>query len=124
VDLMPTLLRAAGVRVPRGLPGVDLLDPRAVARRPGVFGGCFTHDAVDLERPGLGLRWRWVVADGWKLIEPAPWNEPQGRVELYRVAEDPHETRDQAEFEPGRVRRLQRMLDRWWRPARGVSGAD
>ena len=116
VDLMPTLLRIAGADVPAGLPGVDLLDARAVRRRDAVVGACFTHDAVDLARPVSGLRWRWVVSGDWKLIAPAPWNEPAGRPELYHLADDPSETRDRAAEEPRRVRRLLRRLDRWWTP--------
>lgn len=122
LDLMPTLLRLAGVEAPADLPGVDLLDRRAVRRRPSVFGECFTHDGVDLDRPESGLRWRWVVAGDWKLIVPAPGNEPAGNPELYRIADDPHESRDRAAEEPRRIRRLRRELDAWWAPAPGSRG--
>jgi uncharacterized sulfatase len=114
VDIFPTLMRLAGIEPAADLPGVDLLDRRAVRRRGAVFGECFTHDAVDLERPAAGLRWRWVVEGNWKLIAPAPWNEPTGRPELYRLDRDPLELDDRSAAEPGRVRRLQRRLDDWW----------
>ncbi len=116
LDLLPTLLRHAGVAPPSGLPGLDLLDRRAVARRRAVTGACFTHDAVDLGDPASGLRWRWIVQDGWKAIVPAPWNEPHARPELYRLAVDPFETTDLAAAEPSRLRRLTRSLDRAWSP--------
>jgi arylsulfatase A-like enzyme len=118
VDLMPTLLRLAGATPPDGLPGVDLLDRRAVHGRRSIFGACFTHDAVDLAQSDAGLRWRWVVSGDWKLIAPAPWNEPAARPELYRIADDPFETRDRSGEAPRRVRRLQRRLDAWWSPSR------
>lgn len=114
VDIFPTLMRLAGIEPAADLPGVDLLDRRAVRRRGAVFGECFTHDAVDLERPAAGLRWRWVVEGNWKLIAPAPWNEPTARPELYRLDRDPLELDDRSAAEPGRVRRLQRRLDDWW----------
>ena len=117
LDLMPTILRAAGLEAPKDLPGIDLLDARAVRRRTSVLGECFTHDAVDLDRPASGLRWRWIVRDGWKLILPAPWNEPTGAPELYRIAEDPFERTDLASRYPTRVSRLRRELEKSWEPA-------
>ncbi|MFM8360160.1 MAG: sulfatase, partial [Verrucomicrobiota bacterium] len=116
VDLMPTLLQAAGLRPPDGLPGINLLDDRAVKRRRAVTGACFTHDAVDLDQPARSLRWRWIVEGDWKLIVPHPDQEPGAAPELYRVAADPPETRNRAADEPARVRRLTRQLDRWWEP--------
>ena len=116
VDLMPTLLKAVGMEVPGDLPGIDLLDPAAVVGRDAIFGEFFTHDGVDLDRPASGLRWRWVVSDGWKLIVPYPANEPDGRPELYRLAEDPFELTDLAGREPERVRQLRERLDAWWNP--------
>ena len=117
LDLMPTLLRAAGLEVPKDLPGIDLMDARAVRRRTSVLGECFTHDAVNLDRPASGLRWRWIVRDGWKLILPTPWNEPTGAPELYRITKDPFERTDLASRYPTRVNRLRRELDKSWEPA-------
>lgn len=116
VDLMPTLLRLAGVTPPKDLPGLDLLNRRAVRSRSAVAGACFTHDAVDLDRPASGLRWRWIVAGDWKLIVPNPALEPEGKVELYRIRRDPWERVDLAAREPRRVTRLRRQLDTWWIP--------
>ncbi len=116
LDLMPTLLRAVGRSVPAGLPGIDLHDPSAVARRDAVFGACFTHDGQDLENPSSGLRWRWVVDGRWKLIMPAAWNEPAGKGELFDLRADPFETTNRAADEDRRVRRMLRRLDDWWRP--------
>lgn len=116
LDLLPTILRAAGVSVPESLPGVDLGDRRAVRNRRAIFGECFTHDIVDLDRPARSLRWRWILSGDWKLIMPAEWNEPVGRPELYRVDEDPNESRDLAVTQPRRVRRMLRQLDNWWAP--------
>jgi uncharacterized sulfatase len=99
------------------LPGIDLLDARAVRRRTSVLGECFTHDAVDLARPESGLRWRWIVRDGWKLILPAPWNEPNAKPELYRIVDDPFERIDLAARHPKQVGRLRRELEKTWTPA-------
>jgi uncharacterized sulfatase len=116
LDLMPTLLRAAGVKSLHHLPGIDLLDPKAVRRRTSVSGECFTHDAVDLDHPESGLRWRWIVRDGWKLILPTPWNEPTAKPELYRIVEDPFEQADLVAQHPLQVSRLRRELEKEWKP--------
>lgn len=116
VDLMPTLLGACGLRPPPDLPGLNLLDTRARRRRDTLFGACFTHDAVDLDRPARNLRWRWGIEGWWKLIVPDPTNEPGGVVELYDLVADPFEERNLASLKPDRVTRLRRQLDAWWTP--------
>ncbi len=78
IDIMPTVLAACGVPAPAGLPGVDLLDAKAVAERRQIFGECFTHTLVDLDDPVKSLLWRWTIRDDeqtphqhrWKLIVP------------------------------------------------------
>lgn len=115
LDLLPTLLTAAGGKPPRGLPGINLLDAKAVRSREAIFGECFTHTIVDQERPAASLRWRWMVAGDWKLIVPAPQNEPTAPVELYNLTRDPLEETNLATAQPAEVKRLQRQLDRWWR---------
>ena len=78
IDIMPTVLAACGVPAPSGLPGVDLLDAKAVAARRQIFGECFTHRLVDLDDPAKSLLWRWTIRDDeqtphqhrWKLIVP------------------------------------------------------
>jgi uncharacterized sulfatase len=114
IDFLPTLLTAVGAKPPRGLPGINLLDAKAVRAREVIYGECFTPTAVDLERPAASLRWRWVIEGDWKLIVPAPQNEPDGKIQLYDLACDPREEHDLAATEPARVRQLTRLLDRWW----------
>ncbi|MFO0869890.1 MAG: sulfatase-like hydrolase/transferase [Pirellulales bacterium] len=114
LDIAPTLLLAAGLAPTPEMPGINLLDADAVARRRTVFGECFTHNAVDIERPATSLRWRWMIEDHWKVIVPAPANEPEAPVELYDLQDDPHETRNQAPTSPDRVQQLRQQLDSWW----------
>ena len=100
--------------------GVNLLDEKAVAGRPAIFGEIFTHNAVDIHDPASSLRYRWVVAGDWKLIVPELRNVPDGVVELFDVVHDPGETRNLAGTERGRVKELQRRLDSWWTGRRWV----
>jgi len=114
LDIAPTVLAAAGVKAPEGLAGVNLLDEKARSSRKTIFGECFTHNAVDLHQPASSLRWRWAIEGDWKLIVPAPQNEPDGKVELFNLADDPAEAKNLAVQEPDRVKRMTRQLDRWW----------
>jgi uncharacterized sulfatase len=115
LDIAPTILAAANVPLPADLPGLNLLDSKAVADRPAVFGECHTHDGVDLDRPASGLRWRWSVTGGrWKLIVPNPNLQPNSKPELYDLLEDPEETRNLAEQQSARVAELTQQLDAWW----------
>jgi uncharacterized sulfatase len=114
IDVAPTVLKAAGLDRPAGLEGVDLLDERAVAARPAIFGEVFTHNAVDIHDPASSLRYRWIIAGGWKLIVPHHRNVPDGAVELFDLGHDPGETRNLAAEQPQKVADLRTRLDRWW----------
>jgi arylsulfatase A-like enzyme len=139
LDIMPTVLAACGVPAPAGVPGVDLLDARAVAARKQLFGECYTHTTVDLADPAQSLLWRWTVRqepDGrfWKLIVPTgaggsfPAHEgrrvdpesrsryERGEVELYDLAADPTETKNVADAHADVVHDLTQSLDAWWHP--------
>lgn len=115
IDLVPTLLAAVGIAPHKELPGLNLLEDKAVAERRSIFGECFTHDAVELSRPAANLRWRWIIEGDWKLILPAPQNEPGGTNELYNLVKDPQEERNVAPDHPAAVERLASRLHEWWR---------
>ena len=79
VDLLPTLLRAAGLQVPQGLPGLDLAQIAASGEDP---------DALSGRRATSHLRYRGregisVVHAGWKLIHPLT-RELAEASQLYR----------------------------------------
>ena len=93
--------------------GLNLLDPDSVAKRDAVFGGCFTHNSVDLDVPAKSLRWRWGIAGNLKLIVPGP-NEPNAPVELYDVAADPREEKNLAAERAADVSAMRARLDAWW----------
>lgn len=141
LDIMPTILSACGVPVPDGLPGVNLLDTEKVTARKQIFGECYTHTLLDLDDPAPSLMWRWMVRkDGdrlWKLVEPVTARTGGGKVqavekdrlapddlarfergdvELFDVAQDPHETKNVAAAQPEVVKELQKSLDAWWNP--------
>lgn len=116
VDLVPTLLQAAGVQAPAGLPGINLLDPAALAARTTLYGECFTHNFVDMQVPASSLRWRWMLEGKLKLIVPHKPNQPEDSVELYDVLADPTEEKNLAAEQPETVRAMAANLDAWWKP--------
>jgi uncharacterized sulfatase len=117
IDIVPTLFAAVGLKPTADMQGINLLDEEAVEKRKAVFGECFTHNAVDIQKPATSLCWRWVIEDNWKLIVPAPQNKPDEKTELYDLAKDPHEDKNLADAEPRRVERLRALINEWW-PAR------
>lgn len=126
VDIMPTLLAAAGVPIPAELPGYNLL-PILKSGEPTprrrVFGETFAHDIANLDRPEDSLLYRWVIEGPWKLLltydgqlgryarhHPRTERRPQ----LFHLLNDPHEERNLAAQHPDRVAELAALLEAWW----------
>jgi arylsulfatase A-like enzyme len=106
VDLMPTVLSAAGLETPGGVQGEPLQrlgDPTA---RP-VFSESFAHRGYKgrFERVE-----RAIVAKGTKLVVST-----RGRRELYDLANDPGETRNLFREDDPRARDLLTRLTEWVR---------
>ncbi len=116
IDLWPTLASLLKAPSPKGLPGIDLTDQRAVGGRASLFGEQYAHNIADVDTPTRSLQNRWMIAGRWKLIVPDPRNRPAGQLELYDLRRDPWEKSDLAVRHPGRVKQLQRQLDAWWTP--------
>ena len=128
IDLVPTMLQAAGIEPSANLPGISLLDGEALQRRKQVFGATFAHTAVNVLDTVANLKYRTVVReDGWKLVLPYALNRDvmhmaRGQIadwmrfepELYNVLEDPHETNDLAAEHPELVAELRKALQDWW----------
>ncbi|ADB18307.1 sulfatase [Pirellula staleyi DSM 6068] len=113
IDVVPTLLRALQLDVPKDLPGIDLVSLREGQNRPGnaLFGEIFEHDIPDVTKAHPGLMYRWCIQDTWKLIVSADGKS----VELYDLKSDPGETKNLAAAAPDRVQAMLTLLDRWWK---------
>jgi uncharacterized sulfatase len=119
VDVMPTMLKAAGIDVPAVLPGLDLRDHDAMTKRSSIEVESYTHDIMELDNPEKSLTAR-VIIDGWsKLIVPGPvkmegpkakFASIAGVTELYDLKADPSETRNLAAEKPAEVDRLKSKL--------------
>ena len=118
IDVVPTLLDAAGVPRPEGLPGVSLLhsaEGMGKLDRDAVFGELYLHTAKEIERPAVNLTWRWMRRGPWKLIVPADKERP---AQLFDLTADPGEANDMAgrPDQRERVAEMRAALDRWWNP--------
>lgn len=127
IDIMPTVLAAAGIQPPKSLPGLDLL-PALRSGRPTprdiVYGETFAHDVPNIDRPEDSLVYRWVIEGKWKLLltydgavsaryaDANPRDEK--RPQLFDLLADPHENRNLAAQNPEVVARLAGKLQQWW----------
>jgi len=116
IDLAPTLLTAVGFKPTADMPGVNLLDRTVLAKRDTLYGEIFLHTAVDIQKPGPNLRYRWIIQGDWKLILPHAPNVKGGTPELYDLSTDQHETENLAVKHPDKVVALSAKLDAWWKP--------
>ena len=130
VDIATTVLPACGVKPTAGMPGLDMTNAAARAKRRSIFGSIFVHTSADIERPAANLKYRWMIREQYKLIVPyaanrglelwegqgnAPWMKEE--TELFDVGADPFEQKDLAAAKPEVVKSLMGELDRWWKPA-------
>jgi len=107
-DLMPTVCALAGAAGPAVADYQDLspllFEGKALAARP-----LFWHQPHYMNQGG---RPAGAVREGdWKLLE----HYEDGRLELFRVSDDPGETVDLAAAEPDRVAALRGRLEAWRR---------
>ncbi len=116
IDLVPTLLSAAGVSVEE-FPGIDLLGEQESDR--SVFGAIYPGDATSLTNPGKDVAYRWVRRGRYKLIVPNgddPWGDYLSRPALFDVVNDPKETINRIDEKEllKTVSELEVELDSWW----------
>jgi uncharacterized sulfatase len=126
IDIVPTILSAAGAEIPKDLPGLDLLPVLRDGKpldRTAIFGEGFAHDIADIENPEASLLYRWVIEGKWKLlltydgqlgryarVHPREERRPQ----LFDLIADPSEKRNLASEHPEIVASLARRIDGWW----------
>ena len=126
IDLVPTVLKAAGAAVPANLPGIDLMPVVTNQReleRDYVFGESFAHDVADVDNPQASLLYRWVIDGKWKLLltydgkvnryNPVHLREEK-QPQLFDLVADPHEKQNLAAQNPGVVARLVDQIEGWW----------
>jgi uncharacterized sulfatase len=126
IDLMPTILAATEVEVPKDLPGLNLLPnlkTGEVIDRDTIYGESFAHDIADVENPEASLLFRWCIEGKWKLLltydgEVNRYQSTHPRTEkrpqLFDLSTDPNELNNVAGDHPEVVARLAEKIQAWY----------
>ena len=126
IDLVPTMLGAAGARMPGVLPGLNLmpnLKEELKIGRNHIVGEGFAHDIADVENPEASLLYRWTIEGKWKLLltydgEVNRYQTTHPRTEkrpqLFDLMSDPAEKQNLAGSHPDIVSRLAGRLSDWY----------
>jgi arylsulfatase A-like enzyme len=126
IDIVPTIVAAAGAKMPRGLPGLNLLpnlESGAPIDRDQIFGESFAHDIADIEDPEASLLFRWCIEGKWKLLltydgEVNRYTSTHPRTEkrpqLFDLKADPSEQTNLAGQHPKVVSRLVKAINDWY----------
>lgn len=128
LDILPTILAAAGGSIPANLPGLNLL-PNMEEQKPiprdMIFGESNAHDIVDIEDPEKTLLYRWVIKGNWKLLltydgivskYKSTHPRTEKRPQLFDLKADPHENNNLAKENPELVAELVKELNAWYKP--------
>jgi len=126
IDIVPTLLAAAGADTPADLPGLNLvpyLDDGRPIPRDAIFGEGFAHDIADVENPEASLLYRWCIEGPWKLLltydgevnrYASTHPRSEKRPQLFNLRDDPHETTNVAGEHPEIVARMAEKIADWY----------
>ena len=126
IDLVPTMLAAAGTESPDDLPGLNVLpnlESGQPLERDQVFGEGFAHDIADIETPEATLLYRWTIKGPWKLLltydgEVNRYKSSHPRTEkgpqLFHLLNDPHEKKNVAKGHAEIVAELAADLNSWY----------
>jgi len=127
IDLLPTMLDAAGAPVPDNLPGINLMPVitgQKKLERTEIFGESFAHDVADIENPEETLLYRWVIEGKWKLLLTYDGKvnryksvhlREDVRPQLFDLIADPLEENNVAKDHPELLTQLAAKLDAWWK---------
>ena len=126
IDLVPTMLAAAGARMPGPLPGLNLMpnikDGIKIGRSH-ILGEGFAHDIADVQKPEASLLYRWTIEGKWKLLltydgEVNRYQTTHPRTEkrpqLFDLLADPFEKENLAADHPEVVSRLVGRINDWY----------
>jgi len=123
IDFLPTIVKAAGLTVPEGQPGIDLTDAKVRGERKRVFGVTDATHNMTVGSPSDTIHYLWCVEGDWKLMIKYPANDTthykklhlwdKKSLRLYNVSKDPHEKTEIAAEHPEVVERLKAAIESW-----------
>ncbi|SEQ79081.1 uncharacterized sulfatase [Hyunsoonleella jejuensis] len=104
IDMVPTVLDILGIEKPENLPGLSVLDEKALNERKGIFGEVYAHDFDTIEN---SMYYNMAIFPPYKIIVPDPVRKKGEVVQLFNIDEDPFEKNNIAEANPDIVKDLQ-----------------
>jgi len=108
MDIMPTLIEAAGARYPAKLRGNAITPAEGVSLLPAMRGKTLKQRAIGFDHQAAH-----ALRDGdWKLVWAKRMPHPL-KWELYNLADDRCETNDLAQHYPQRVQAMQAKWKQW-----------
>ncbi len=127
IDIFPTIVAAAGARMPTDLPGLDLNKSLAeghAIKREAIYGEAFGHDILDINNPEETLLFRWCIQGKWKLLltydgrvtkrYESTHPRTEKRPQLFDLLADPHENINLARDNPEVVAKLVEKINQWY----------
>ena len=126
LDVFPTILAASGARMPKDLPGLNLLENlsnNSKIDREEIYGESFLHDIIDVSVPEKSLVNRWIIKGEWKLLLTYTGNKltkedkklnPVLEPQLFNLKEDPMETKNLAKEKPELFKELVGKIEAWY----------
>ena len=107
IDMVPTVLDILGIEKPVKLPGVSVLDEKALTERKGIFGEVYAHDFDTIEN---SMYYNIAIFPSYKIIVPDPVGKKDEVVQLFNIEEDPFEKTNIAETHPEIVQDLKEKI--------------
>ncbi len=126
IDIVPTILAAAGATPSKDFPGLNLLENLSEGKpieRTTIFGESFAHDIADIEDPEKSLLFRWAIEGKWKLLltydgeanrYASTHPRDEKRPQLFDLIAEPHENTNLAAEHPDVVARLAKKIADWY----------
>lgn len=103
IDMVPTVLDVLGIEKPKNLPGINVLDKKALSGRKGVFGEVYAHDFDTIEN---SMFYNMAIFPPYKIIIPDPVRKKNEVVQLFNIDSDPFEKNNIAANNPEIVKDL------------------
>ena len=107
IDMVPTVLDILGIKKPTNLPGVSVLDEKALNERKGIFGEVYAHDFDTIEN---SMYYNMAIFPPYKIIVPDPVRKKDEVVQLFNIDKDPFEKNNIAEQNPEVVEKLKEKI--------------
>ncbi len=123
IDLLPTILSAAGIDSPDHLPGIDLLDEKSRRERDVIFGAAYSIANMTVGDPADTRQYRWAITKKWKyLVRDKGKNTTRFSIihdwdtvpeRLYNLENDPGEMSNVIAKYPEATSGLKNKLNNW-----------